>query len=102
MDTNCKSQVGGFFFLSELEGECLFQGFLLQFTQIAIFGWITVIAVNLFLVVVMSRNTAKFEVGYHVVVWALAIILTAIPLAGKGFGPAGVWYVRFLLCVNWR
>jgi len=72
-------------------GECYFQGFLLQFSQIAIFGWITVIATNLYLVVVQSRNTANYEIVYHVSVWVVAVILTLIPLADSVYGPAGVW-----------
>jgi len=72
-------------------GECYFQGFLLQFSQIAIFGWITVIAVNLYFVVVQSRNTAPYEVYYHASVWVVAILFTLIPLADSVYGPAGVW-----------
>eukprot|EP01127_Copromyxa_protea_P022389 TRINITY_DN7_c0_g1_i9.p1 TRINITY_DN7_c0_g1~~TRINITY_DN7_c0_g1_i9.p1 ORF type:complete len:304 (-),score=42.40 TRINITY_DN7_c0_g1_i9:164-1075(-) len=72
-------------------GECFFQGFLLQFSQIAIFGWITVIAANLYLVVVHSRNTANYEVVYHGIVWAFAVLFTLIPLASDVYGPAGVW-----------
>jgi len=72
-------------------GECYFQGFLLQFSQIGIFSWITVIAVNLWLAVVHSRDTASLEIPYHIAVWLFAGLMTLIPLIDAAYGPAGVW-----------
>jgi hypothetical protein len=56
-------------------GTCVFQGFILQATQIAIFCWITIIAVNLFFVVVTSKDTRSHEYWYHAAVVLVTVLL---------------------------
>jgi len=71
---------------------CRVQGILLQFTQIAQFGWITVIAINLYLVVALFKDTKSMEKIYHVCVWSFASACTLVPTIWQhAYGKAGLW-----------
>jgi len=71
---------------------CQIQGIVLQFTQIAQFGWITVVAVNLYLVVSSYGDIKRLEKYYHFLVWTLSSLSTLIPTFTRGsYGRAGVW-----------
>lgn len=73
------------------EGACVFQGFILQSTQIAMFCWITIIAINLYLVVVLTHDTRKYEYFYHAAVIVISVLFSCIPFASQSYGAAGVW-----------
>jgi len=70
---------------------CRVQGIVLQFSQISEFGWITVIALNLFLVVSLLKNTKKIEWVYHLCVWGFASICTMVPTIYEEYGNTGIW-----------
>jgi len=56
------------------------------------FGWITVIALNLYLVVVRTNDTSKLELLFHGIVWAFTLLCTFIPFASPGtYGFSGLW-----------
>jgi len=71
---------------------CDFQGTLLQLSQIATFGWITAIAINLYLVVAQGKSQNEYEVYYNACVWLSAVALTLVPLSTPfAYGQAGSW-----------
>eukprot|EP01125_Pyxidicula_operculata_P006769 TRINITY_DN2323_c0_g1_i1.p1 TRINITY_DN2323_c0_g1~~TRINITY_DN2323_c0_g1_i1.p1 ORF type:complete len:358 (-),score=69.66 TRINITY_DN2323_c0_g1_i1:134-1207(-) len=71
---------------------CYTQGVMLQFASTATFGWITAIAINLYLVVVKGyKINNKIEVGYHVFVWGFALIAATVPFSTSSYGIAGLW-----------
>jgi hypothetical protein len=63
-----------------------------QFFEVAAFCWISVIAIDLFLVVVLKVTNRKREIVYHVFVWLFCIFVTAIPFSTHGYGTATIWY----------
>jgi len=77
-----------------LFGLCYTQGITMQFFEVAEFMWITVIAYNLYLVIVKNNiNVSDTEKIYHGVVWGVAFIATIAPvfMTNRGYGLAGVW-----------
>jgi len=70
---------------------CTVQGFIIQFTEMAEFGWMTVIALNLYLVVGLYKNTRNVEIVYHICVWSLATVCALVPLFQQAYGFAGIW-----------
>jgi len=72
---------------------CIAQGWLIQFSEISIFGWITTIALNLYLVVCWHIPTNRFEKFYHLGVWSWALFTSFIPfVSGLGvYDIAGIW-----------
>jgi len=71
---------------------CTAQGIIEQFAQLSSFGWITIIAINLYLVVVRGIETHDYEKYFHPAVWLFALVTTVIPFASPGsYGPAGLW-----------
>jgi len=76
----------------EQQGECLAQAIIMQFSQISSFAWVTVIAINLYIVTTRSWDTSKQEKFLHIGVWLFALICTAVPFANPGsYGPSGLW-----------
>jgi len=75
----------------QLYGECYAQGTLLQFASVATFGWVLVITLNLYLVVVFNKNKFFFEYIYHGFVWGFAILAAGVPWSNKAYGIAGLW-----------
>lgn len=63
----------------------------MQFFQVSNFLWITVIAINLYIVVVKQMNPSNFEKLYHGFVWTTSIIFTVIPVFTSSYGYAGIW-----------
>eukprot|EP01129_Flabellula_baltica_P013303 TRINITY_DN6150_c0_g1_i1.p1 TRINITY_DN6150_c0_g1~~TRINITY_DN6150_c0_g1_i1.p1 ORF type:complete len:327 (+),score=53.19 TRINITY_DN6150_c0_g1_i1:27-983(+) len=72
-----------------LDGFCYVQGILQQFFQIALFMWIAVIALNLYINVVQKQFSANYEKVYLIVVGATCVVLTLIPVLN--YGVAGLW-----------
>eukprot|EP01124_Arcella_intermedia_P015717 TRINITY_DN22294_c0_g1_i1.p1 TRINITY_DN22294_c0_g1~~TRINITY_DN22294_c0_g1_i1.p1 ORF type:complete len:521 (+),score=99.08 TRINITY_DN22294_c0_g1_i1:60-1622(+) len=71
---------------------CKFQGMTHQFSSIATTGWVTVIAINLYLAVCRNVTNKKVEIAYHVCVWGMALLSTLIPLSTpNAYGIAGLW-----------
>jgi hypothetical protein len=71
---------------------CIGQGWLLQFSENAIFGWITTIALNLYLVVCWHLTTHPFEKYYHIGVWTWALFCACIPFVVTDvYDIAGIW-----------
>lgn len=71
---------------------CFWQGVALQWTEMASFMWTSVIAFNLFVVVVLEiRDTSNLELWYHVFVWPLCCGLATFPLLTDNYGPASIW-----------
>jgi len=70
--------------------QCIAQGALLQFSSVASFGWITIIAVDLSLVVFVNV-TPKRELFYHFAVWSFALLAMGLPFSTHGYGIAGLW-----------
>jgi len=72
---------------------CITQGWLLQFSEISIFGWITTIALNLYLVVCWNITTNKLEKYYHFAVWTWALLASCVPFV-RGvnvYTLSGIW-----------
>jgi len=74
-----------------LYGVCFTQAVTLQFTQIAQLGWISVIALNLYLVVSNGEAPDQYEVVYHVFVWFSATVLTILPVTYNAYGHTVLW-----------
>jgi len=74
-------------------GSCIAQGWLLQFSENAVFAWITTIALNLYLVVCWHLPTNRFEKFYHLGVWIWAFFVAFIPFASgpNVYDLAGIW-----------
>jgi len=71
---------------------CYTQGIMMQFTQIAEFAWITVIAINLYLNVSFKMQTENFEKIYHICVWIFTCTCTTIPfIIDDAYGFNGLW-----------
>jgi len=70
---------------------CYVQAGLLQFSQTAQLGWITIIALNLYIVVSSGESPDQWEVMYHFVVWFVASVLTVIPIAYTSYGYTALW-----------
>jgi len=71
---------------------CISQGWLLQFSENAIFAWITTIALNLYLVVCWHLTTHSFEKYYHIGVWSWAIFSACIPFVVTNvYDISGIW-----------
>jgi len=77
----------------QLYAECYTQGTLLQFTEVATFGWVMAITLNLYLVVVFHYKDVKHrtEYVYHCVVWGFALLAAGLPWFNKAYGIAGIW-----------
>jgi len=75
----------------QVPSACVAQGWLLQFSQNDIFAWMTVIAVNLYIVVCKHTPTYNYEAIYHLAVWSWALFVGFIPFASQAYGVAGVW-----------
>jgi len=72
---------------------CIAQGWIIQFSENALFTWVAVIAIELCLVVYL-QPTEKLEKFYHMGVWAWAVIGSTVPLLINGtdvYGIAGIW-----------
>jgi len=72
---------------------CILQGWLIQFSELCIFSWITTIALNLYLVVCWNLATKKYEIIYHIAVWGWGLFAACIPFVrGTGvYDLAGIW-----------
>lgn len=72
---------------------CIAQGFLIQFSEISIFAWITTIALNLYLVVCWNIPTNRFEKFYHLLVWSWALVASCVPFVSglEVYNLAGIW-----------
>jgi len=79
--------------LPNFKNLCTAQGWLIQFSEISIFGWITTIALNLYLVVCRHLPTNRYEKFYHLGVWTWALFAACIPfVSGEGvYNTAGIW-----------
>jgi len=70
---------------------CMLQAGVLQFTRISQLAWITIIAINLYIVVVFEKSPDQYEVIYHVSAWAFAVVFTLIPLVYQLYGYNDIW-----------
>jgi len=78
----------------QLYAECYTQGTLLQFTEVATFGWVLAITLNMYLVVVLQLNFKRKDIVegvYHGFVWGFAILAAGLPWINKAYGIAGIW-----------
>lgn len=70
--------------------ECTFQGFFMNFFDMAVVGWTSVIAVSLHRAVVLQRPSLPRPV-LHGAVWGGALVLSVVPLATESYGNSGPW-----------
>jgi len=75
----------------EYYGLCYTQGTLLQFTEVATFGWVMAITFNLYFVVVFNKKIKILEYIYHGLVWGFAALAAGVPWVSKAYGIAGIW-----------
>eukprot|EP01128_Nolandella_sp_AFSM9_P003439 TRINITY_DN1482_c0_g1_i1.p1 TRINITY_DN1482_c0_g1~~TRINITY_DN1482_c0_g1_i1.p1 ORF type:complete len:333 (+),score=42.70 TRINITY_DN1482_c0_g1_i1:33-1031(+) len=77
---------------AEHPGMCSLQGFLAQFSQIAMFAWTLALTLDLYLFVVNGENlTKRKENVIHGSAFALSMIMALLPATTGAYGPAGVW-----------
>eukprot|EP01130_Rhizamoeba_saxonica_P009668 TRINITY_DN3941_c0_g1_i2.p1 TRINITY_DN3941_c0_g1~~TRINITY_DN3941_c0_g1_i2.p1 ORF type:complete len:243 (-),score=32.25 TRINITY_DN3941_c0_g1_i2:590-1318(-) len=75
-----------------LIGFCIAQGLFLQYFQIATFCWITIIAFDLWMIVVRKRTRTSFlEKFYHIGAWVTALLFALFPLVTSSYGLSGIW-----------
>jgi len=79
--------------LIENRAACIVQGFLIQSSQVAIINWVTVISLNLFLFVVLDRNTVQYERYYHIFAWCWALFASSIEFVSGPdvYALSGAW-----------
>ena len=66
---------------------------MLQFFETASFLWVTIIAVNLYVVVVKQfTDIGRLEKYYHAIVWGSSAVFTVVPMFTKSYGFAGLWF----------
>jgi len=65
---------------------CYVQGMLIQICQTSSYLWTTIIAFNLFMVVVKHKPMRSYELYYHVTIWIMVIVVTSLPLTTKSYG----------------
>jgi len=78
---------------NDFRGACITQGWLLQFSENAIFAWTTTIALNFYLVVCWSIPTYAYEKFYHILVWSWALLCACVPFSSgtSVYALAGIW-----------
>ena len=69
---------------------CTFQGFWMNFFDLATIGWTLIIALSLYRAVVKQSKIFERSVQ-HAVVWGCAFFLSAMPLITESYGNSGPW-----------
>jgi hypothetical protein len=69
---------------------CVMQGIGIQFFANALVYWWFAIVVHMFFVVALRRR-GPHEFFYHLGVWGISAVLTAVPLAAGKIGPSSLW-----------
>eukprot|EP01147_Barroeca_monosierra_P007733 gene7733-7731_t len=70
---------------------CDIQAFWVSVFDWVVLLWICALTFYLHMLIIQGRDTARYERGYHLIVWGLPLIPAVIPLAFQAYAPAGAW-----------
>ena len=74
---------------------CTFQGVIQQFFQLAVVLWVAAISYTLYYAASRQRllkdEQQALLTRFHLVIWSVAIILTALVATTKSYGQTGAW-----------
>mmetsp|Transcript_14604 Transcript_14604/g.17003 ORF Transcript_14604/g.17003 Transcript_14604/m.17003 type:complete len:309 (-) Transcript_14604:895-1821(-) len=72
---------------------CIVSAIMTQFFDVANFFWTSIIAFNIYAVLVKGKGRAVeyWEKYYHMISWGLSGVLAVIVGASGGYGDAGIW-----------
>jgi hypothetical protein len=72
---------------------CYFTACLSQYFDVATFLWTSIVAYNIYLVLVrnVGREVEAYESTYHAIAWGTSFVLMLVVAFSGGYGDAGLW-----------